>query len=334
MSADFRCLGVGPAEQGLYEVVLDHPGSTVDELREHIGVDANAIWALLESLAELGLVFVSPEIPPRYHPAPPDLAIGVLAVRKQQEIERARVTAAELARRTTTAFRPTADPQVQVLGAGAQQQFDAVHELARNEVLLLVGRQTPDDASSQDPTLREHLLANGVRCRTIYDHSALERTEHRKQLPHLAAAGENARVVDRVPTDLLVVDREVAILPAAGDDRSSVLVRTSPLLDALVTLFELLWERSAPLWPKGHVTSNAAAAHSPLDAQDLQVLTLLAAGLTTKQVSTKLGAAPRTTERRIRSLMDRLGARTRFQAGLQAAFRGWYPPDGDGGDER
>jgi DNA-binding NarL/FixJ family response regulator len=32
---------------------------------------------------------------------------------------------------------------------------------------------------------------------------------------------------------------------------------------------------------------------------------------------------PRTVQRRVRELLDRLGAGTRFQAGLQAVRRGW-----------
>ena len=69
-----------------------------------------------------------------------------------------------------------------------------------------------------------------------------------------------------------------------------------------------------------------------LSTRDQQLLALLAAGLTDQAIARKLGVALRTVERRVRRLMDGLGARTRFQAGLQAAARGRYGSEGEPGD--
>ncbi|MGD0557044.1 MAG: hypothetical protein ABSA93_18950 [Streptosporangiaceae bacterium] len=46
-------------------------------------------------------------------------------------------------------------------------------------------------------------------------------------------------------------------------------------------------------------------------------------GLTDAAIARHLGAHLRTVQRRVRGLLDRLGAATRFQAGLQAVRRGW-----------
>jgi DNA-binding NarL/FixJ family response regulator len=70
----------------------------------------------------------------------------------------------------------------------------------------------------------------------------------------------------------------------------------------------------------------------PLSTRDQQLLALLAAGLTDQAIARKLGVALRTVERRVRRMMDGLGARTRFQAGLQAAARGLYGSEGEPGD--
>jgi DNA-binding NarL/FixJ family response regulator len=58
-------------------------------------------------------------------------------------------------------------------------------------------------------------------------------------------------------------------------------------------------------------------------ADEGALLGLLAAGLTDSAIGRHLGTHPRTVQRRVRELLDRLGAGTRFQAGLQAVRRGW-----------
>ena len=58
-------------------------------------------------------------------------------------------------------------------------------------------------------------------------------------------------------------------------------------------------------------------------AQDAHLLALMAAGLKDEVVARQLGLSLRTVRRRIARLMDELGADTRFQAGIEAARRGW-----------
>lgn len=82
---------------------------------------------------------------------------------------------------------------------------------------------------------------------------------------------------------------------------SSLIVHPSALLDALVSLFEALWRSAVPLPGQ--------------DAPDDTVLALLAAGLTDDAIARRLSISTRTVQRRVRDLCDRLGARTRFQAG-------------------
>jgi DNA-binding NarL/FixJ family response regulator len=47
-----------------------------------------------------------------------------------------------------------------------------------------------------------------------------------------------------------------------------------------------------------------------------------AAGATDATIARQTGVSQRTVERRVRALMEQLGAGTRFQAGVQAAHRG------------
>ncbi|MFD5485064.1 response regulator transcription factor [Streptomyces virginiae] len=50
---------------------------------------------------------------------------------------------------------------------------------------------------------------------------------------------------------------------------------------------------------------------------------LLAGGLTDDAAGQRLGISSRTVSRHMASIMERLGATSRFEAGLKAAQRGW-----------
>jgi DNA-binding NarL/FixJ family response regulator len=55
---------------------------------------------------------------------------------------------------------------------------------------------------------------------------------------------------------------------------------------------------------------------------ETRLIRLLAAGLGDDAIRRALGVSPSTVHRRIRDLMHRLGATTRFQAGLQIGRSG------------
>ena len=60
-----------------------------------------------------------------------------------------------------------------------------------------------------------------------------------------------------------------------------------------------------------------------LTDEERRIVGLLAEGLTDDAIARRLGLTRRTCRRRIRVLMERLGARSRFQAGALAAKAGW-----------
>lgn len=52
---------------------------------------------------------------------------------------------------------------------------------------------------------------------------------------------------------------------------------------------------------------------------------LLAEGHTDDAIGKRLGVSPRTARRIATDLMERLGARSRFEAGVRAVRQGWLP---------
>jgi len=64
-------------------------------------------------------------------------------------------------------------------------------------------------------------------------------------------------------------------------------------------------------------------APAPVGPGDPVVLALLAAGMKDRAIARRLGVCERTVGRRVAALCRDLGAVTRFQAGAEAARRGW-----------
>jgi hypothetical protein len=208
--------------------------------------------------------------------------------------------------------------------AAVAQRFTQMQQTATDELLVLDQPPYVQDPGQQNIGELERLV-RGVRVRGIYAVSALEIPGKLRLAQESVAAGEEARISPDVPMKLAIADRKSAILPltteASALADSAVIVHSSTLLDALVTLFEVLWRSALPLPAKSFEATSVGPANPP----DPELFTLLAAGLKDEAVGRQLGVSLRTVHRRVSELMDELGARTRFQAGLLAARRSWGP---------
>ncbi|MCB5912112.1 LuxR C-terminal-related transcriptional regulator, partial [Streptomyces pinistramenti] len=87
-------------------------------------------------------------------------------------------------------------------------------------------------------------------------------------------------------------------------------------------LFEAVWRQAVPLRLSADRAFHEDHPGHP-DGGDLEVLSLLLAGLTDASVAKQLGLGLRTVQRRVRNLMELAGVTTRMQLGWQAYERGW-----------
>ncbi|BBB02009.1 hypothetical protein RVR_9689 [Actinacidiphila reveromycinica] len=62
-----------------------------------------------------------------------------------------------------------------------------------------------------------------------------------------------------------------------------------------------------------------APTDNDLDETERTIATLLRTGMTDDQIARRMSITRRTVQRRIRSLMDRRGARSRFELGMHLA---------------
>jgi len=168
-------------------------------------------------------------------------------------------------------------------------------------------------------------MARGVRYRVIIDRSFLELTGSNKIIAEAIEEGEEVRFVDRVPIKMIIADRDLGMLPLLQDQNTapaSVLVQASGVLDAMIALYEEVWQRARPVRVRPDATVDVEAGDD-LEDLDRQILTLLLAGLTDHAVAGSLSLSARTVQRRIRHLMDLAGVTTRVQLGFHAAHKDW-----------
>jgi DNA-binding NarL/FixJ family response regulator len=88
------------------------------------------------------------------------------------------------------------------------------------------------------------------------------------------------------------------------------------VVTAVIALFDRLWAAAAPL------TASDMARGAGLSERERELLGLLSGGCTDESAAARLGVSVRTVRRMMSGIMNRLGARSRFQAGLRAADRG------------
>jgi DNA-binding CsgD family transcriptional regulator len=104
---------------------------------------------------------------------------------------------------------------------------------------------------------------------------------------------------------------------------AGVAVRTMPyvpmtgVVTTAIELFERIWPDAVPL------AGDDLPDDTDLSGREQEMLRLLALGATDEVAAAQLGISVRTVRRMVAQIMNRLGARSRFQAGVKAADRGW-----------
>lgn len=178
------------------------------------------------------------------------------------------------------------------------------------------------------------------------------------------AVGSNIRVLDEVPMTCLIFDNEIAIVSrVAGSARDGAWVlRTPDLVEPIAALADTAWTQGTPLaeaLPAASALPAAAAARAgrqsppspnnvrpesvtPLPSRVVarsgvgaydesrvrEVYLLLGQGHKDDAISRRMGISVRTVRRLVACGMEILGVDSRFEAGAQAARRGWLdqPP--------
>jgi DNA-binding CsgD family transcriptional regulator len=159
----------------------------------------------------------------------------------------------------------------------------------------------------------ESAIRSGRRCRGIYPVAALKHSPD--VLRMRIEVGEEIRILPSVATHLMVVGSTHAMFPdpLGPVEQPMVNVRQRGIVEVVTNYFEELWRRALP----------AAELEDLPSAERRLLLAELASGAQDEQIARRLGVSLRTVRRRVAELLEELGATSRFEAGVEAARRGW-----------
>jgi predicted DNA-binding transcriptional regulator len=156
-------------------------------------------------------------------------------------------------------------------------------------------------------------IESGRRVLAIYPVRVL--AEAPEIIEHRTSIGEEIRLLPELPTRMMVIGASHAFLPEplgfSASPRS--VIRQRGIVELAALFFDNLWDQAAA------VDDGAVEASSMRPF----LLAELARGSQDEQIARRLGMSVRTVRRRVAEIMDELGAHSRFQAGVEAARRGW-----------
>lgn len=169
--------------------------------------------------------------------------------------------------RLETAFAPllqldgsrtaaTDNPTLTILGDRARinQAITEAMADATGELLAIQPNANHDNQESLEAQTialdrDQALLDRGGRIRTLYQHTQRHKPLILARYERLRGEAQ-ARTLDEVTERLLVIDRQVAFIPANRDRSLALEVRHPALIDYFVTTFDRLWHLATPMYPE------------------------------------------------------------------------------------
>jgi hypothetical protein len=165
---------------------------------------------------------------------------------RQQQIEAVRRTVARLADE-----HEQLETVIRLDGLEAvRERLTQLADSARFECLSFSpGGPQPADTTGAEAPLNSAALSRGVRIRNVYQDSYRNDPATVTHARAMAALGSQSRTVPTLPMRLVVVDREVALVPTDPQQprEGALEIRSTGLVAGLVALFEQVWQQGTPL---------------------------------------------------------------------------------------
>lgn len=319
-------LGLDASTEAVYRTLLRHAHWGILDIANYLGMSEEEVRAACDVLADMELLRPSPGAP-GFRPVNPEIGLAALLARseaelqrRQQEIAATRAAVAAIAQEYDAARLRHQESFERLEGLDAvRSRLEELAYLAQEECMSFMpgGGQAPDTMAASQP-LDQQALERGVRIRSVYQDSFRNDAATLRYAQWLTSLGGETRSSPTLPMPLIIIDRSVALVPLDPNDprRGALQVSSEGVVAGLCALFEQVWESAIPF---GEVRVDEHG----LSPMEQALLRLLLEGQTDEGAARRLGISLRSVRRTMSSLMERLEARSRFQAGARAVQRGW-----------
>lgn len=315
-----EAIGLDDEHTAVYRLILQAPSASIDELAASAGLPANRVRAIADELERLGLLARQASSPDRVVASPPSLALRPLLLDRERRLTQAHEALVQLSEiyRSGAAQREAPDVVDVVLGADAvRQRFAQLQASATQQVRVFMLSDVAFLDAEQN-VAEDDALGRGVRYRVIVEKGIFVRPGFLDAAREAALFGEQVRVAPALPTQMLIADDSMALLPMHsendGREFGALLIHPSGLLNLVTAIFEEFWASATPVVP------DDEREHPDVDGDLLRLLLL---GVTDAAAATQLGISLRTVQRRVADLMETAGVTTRMQLGAEAVRRAW-----------
>jgi DNA-binding CsgD family transcriptional regulator/sugar-specific transcriptional regulator TrmB len=317
-------LGLDQIAEDVYRAMLANRALSVVDLCRMLGIGEQEVRAALDELFAWALICRSADHADAWRAVDPQSGLRTLLARQHAELERrrARIATAQAEIATFIAERPDGEVQGERL-RGIDTVISRLEQLIETARTQLLG-VTPGAAqtgASLDAARRNdaRLLERGVAIRELVQDACRHDPATAAHARWLTEAGGQVRTSPTLPHRMILIDARIAIVPLdTADSRKGALQVTEPgIVGTLLALFEQIWAAAVPF------AAGANPTRHGLSTRELELLRLLAAGLTDEAAAARLAISDRTVRRIMNDLCERLGAASRFEAGIKAAQAGW-----------
>ena len=315
-------LGIGEEDERRYQQVLPMSGSPASQVASALGVAVDALPDALAGLVDPGIVVLTDgRVDVLRTPEVITAAVSraaASAARTRKRLEDLALAVPFMVAESSGPRREDVDdlgPIDGVVSTGGNPLalLTALIESSKGDLLFLRPDTWQEQREAAMAKVVGRAVASGRRSRAVYPLRVLH--EAQDMLKSRVEEGEEVRLIDDLPTRLFVITGTHVIVPEplGFADEPRLLVRQGAIVEALTLLFELYWQRAVPV-------SELSGARSE---ERTFLVRQLASGAKDEQIARTMGLSLRTVRRRVAELMIELGVDTRFQAGAEAAKRGW-----------
>ena len=258
---------------------------------------------------------------------PPDVVLPAFAARLEDQARSVRASAAGL-NRLYEQNRQRSAEEAPFEGAQVLNSMKAVaHSLTRifgtaRETVHMVCADSPftrmllDQSEEANRRIMVNSVGEPIKVMANYSNSLLELPHFPDMLKTRALRGDEQRITPGLQLTTVMNDEGLGLIDLEDQDGQphGLLITDGIVAGAIAELTRWVWQLAAPWRP-----APADSTFSKLTAQEFDILQLLAAGASDAAIARHLKVSQRTVERRVRALLDRFNATTRFQAGVLAA---------------